>query len=293
MIISASRRTDIPAFYSAWLVNRIRAGSCEVANPYRRTQIKRVSLLPGDVDAMVFWTRYPRPLLPYLDELDQRGYRYYFQYTLTHYPRAIEPRRPALIAAVHTFRELAEKIGAQRVIWRYDPIYLSAGTPPNYHRENFQELAEALQGFSHRCVISLFDEYPKISRRVRHLSGYEPFHSSDVAYRSQEDELVRDLAKIAASNAMQIYSCAEENNLACYGVRKGKCIDDELLRQLFGLKLPDKKNSGQRKTCGCIVSQDIGRYDTCVFGCQYCYATRSFLKARQNYSLHNARSPSL
>ena len=138
MIISASRRTDIPAFYSEWMLHRLKAGYCTVANPFNRNQVSRISLRPEDVDAIVFWTRNPRPLMRYIPELDSQGYRYYFQFTILGYPREIDPKSPTAAAAVQTFHELSERLGPTRVIWRYDPIVFTGLTPPAFHRENFQ-----------------------------------------------------------------------------------------------------------------------------------------------------------
>ena len=145
MIISASRRTDIPAFYAPWFMNRMRAGYCTVPNPFNRSQVSRISLRPEDVDVIVFWTRNPRPLLPALDELDDRGYRYYFQYTLLDNPRTLDPKSPPVDAAIATFQTLAERIGPARVIWRYDPSVLSSATGADFHLERYARIAAALR----------------------------------------------------------------------------------------------------------------------------------------------------
>ena len=159
MIVSASRRSDIPAFYAQWFINRIRGGYCTVPNPFNPRQVSRVSLLPEDLDVIVFWTRNPRPLFPYLDELDQRGCRYYFQYTLLGYPAQIDPHSPPRAAAISTFEELAVRIGPQRVIWRYDPLVFSKLTGADYDAENYARLAAALNGATQRSVVSLVDMY--------------------------------------------------------------------------------------------------------------------------------------
>ena len=146
MIISASRRTDIPAFYADWFINRVREGSCEVPNPFNPRQVATISLKPEDVDSIVFWTRSPRPLFRHLRELDGRGFFYYFQYTLLDYPAVIDSHTPPAWRALDTFRALADRIGPERVVWRYDPIVLSEITPPEYHLETFGRLAAALRG---------------------------------------------------------------------------------------------------------------------------------------------------
>jgi hypothetical protein len=293
MIISASRRTDIPAFYAAWLIKRIRQGECQVVNPYRRDQIKRVSLLPGDVDEIVFWTRHALPLLPFLDELDQRGFRYYFQYTLTDYPRALELKAPSLAAALGSFQALAKKIGKERVIWRYDPIYLSQATTIDFHRRNFQTLARTLRGYSQRCVVSLFDDYAKARSRLSRNPEFTPLVETSDEFRTILDILMPELVEIAADNQFEMVSCAEKVDMLPYGITPGKCVDDNLIRQVFGLSLEYKKDPGQRLACRCLPSQDIGRYDTCPFGCQYCYANRSFEQAARYFKSHNSDQANL
>lgn len=288
MIISASRRTDIPAFYAPWMIKRVRQGACQVVNPYRQDQIKRVSLLPGDVDVVVFWTRHALPLLPFLDELDQRGYRYYFQYTLTNYPRLLEQRTPSLEAALRSFQALAQKIGKERVIWRYDPIYLSECTSLDFHRRNFQTIATALRGYSQRCVVSLFDNYAKSRSRLSVTPSLVPLAEGSDSFREAVNALMPDLAAMAEDHQFELVSCAEDVDLQPYGIYPGKCVDDDLIRRVFGLDLHSKKDPGQRLTCQCLPSQDIGCYDTCLFGCQYCYANRSFERARRYFSMHES-----
>lgn len=294
MIISASRRTDIPAFYAGWFMRRIRAGFCTVPNPFNPKQVSRISLLPEDVEVLVFWTRNPRPLLPYLDELEQRGYRYYFQYTLLNYPRPIETSTPALAAALDSFRVLAERVGPQRVIWRYDPILFSSLTGAAFHQETFQRLAESLQSFTQRVVISVLTRYPKLEARFQRLAE-QGIEVLDASARQGERfaDFMRQLAVIAKARGMDIFSCASELDLQPYGIRPGKCIDAEYIAEVFGLQVSGRKDSSQRQFCGCVVSRDIGMYDSCLFGCQYCYATTSFERARANHAQHDPHSPSL
>jgi hypothetical protein len=159
MIISASRRTDIPAFYAEWMVNRVRAGFCTVPNPFNRHQVSCVSLRPEDVDAIVFWTRNPRPLIPRLGELDHCGLRYYFQFTILGYPRELDPKSPSVGAAVEAFKDLSGRLGPRRVIWRYDPLIFTSLTTAGFHRENYGRLAEALRGHTRRSVVSVVDIY--------------------------------------------------------------------------------------------------------------------------------------
>lgn len=294
MIISASRRTDIPAFYAEWFMNRIRAGCCTVPNPYNRKQVTRVSLTPENVDAIVFWTRHPRPLLPHLRELDARGYRYYFQYTLLDNPRIFEPQNPAFTTALDTFRALADHVGPERVIWRYDPIVLSSVTGPDFHTITYAHIAAALDGYTQRSVISFVDDYRKIGPRMAALAQQGiVFTTYDGTPDAGIDAMLRAMVDAATAHGMTLQSCAESRDIARCGIQPGKCIDDNLLRRVFGLDVSRRKDPSQREHCGCVVSRDIGSYDTCLFGCQYCYATNSFSRAKLNHRQHNPQSPSL
>ena len=292
MIISASRRTDIPAFYAQWMINRIKVGYCTVPNPFNRRQVSRISLRPEDVDVIVFWTRNPAPLLPHLAEIQQHIPNFYFQFTILGYPRKIDPNSPSVTAAVAAFKELSDRIGPGRVIWRYDPLVFTSLTDAEFHRQNYGQLAGMLKQYTTRSIVSLMDRYRKAERRLKALD------TTDAAMKSWTQEQVRDLmqdlADVARDNGMEIFSCAEEMDLSTSGVRPGKCIDDGLIVQEFNTLVKNKKDPSQRDACGCIVSRDIGMYDSCLFGCQYCYATQSFERAKKNYTEeHDPDSPSL
>jgi hypothetical protein len=291
MIISASRRTDIPAFYADWFVNRIRAGFCTVPNPFNPSQVARISLKPEDVDVIVFWTRNPRPLTPHLGELDARGYRYYFQYTLLDNPRPIDPHVPPVEGSLKTFCELAGHVGPERVIWRYDPIVFSNVTGREFHQQTYERIAQALRGYTHRSVISILDVYHKAEKRLKALAQ----HGIELATLDRDDrgKLMRALVEIAARNDIEITSCAEQIALQPYGIRPGKCVDDEYIGRVFGLDVTHAKDPSQRLACGCVISRDIGMYNSCLFGCQYCYATSSLERAKVNHAQHHPDSPSL
>lgn len=281
MIISASRRTDIPAFYSRWLMNRLKGGYVDVVNPFNPNQVRRVDLIPEAVHAIVFWTRNARPILKYLSEIDRAGYRYYFLYTITGYPKELEENLPSPKVAIRTFKELSDSIGPKRVICRYDPIILSSITDRDYHRHNFERIAGALSGYTTRVIISFVDIYRKVRRKLRKLSDEKKVEWYDIG--SQEGvELAAELKEIAESLGLGIRSCAEEIDLTAAGIIPGKCIDNELLNLLFDLKLPYKKDPHQRKSCLCTRSVDIGAYDTCGYRCIYCYANSSFERGKAN-----------
>lgn len=294
MIISASRRTDIPAFYSEWFMNRVKAGYCAVPNPFNRNQVSYVSLDPKDVDVIVFWTRNPKPLFPHLDTLTELGFRYYFQYTVMNNPREIDPKSPPVESAIRTFQKLSEKLGPEKVIWRYDPMVFSETTGAQFHREAFESIAHSLQGYTQRVVVSIVDDYRKARKRMRELAAQG---INIVPYDGQSsdrfDSLMRTISAIAGDSGMEIVSCAEDFDLRQYNISPGKCIDDELIMRVFNLDVVHKKDKAQREACGCVTSKDIGMYDSCLFGCQYCYATQSFDLAKTNFTEHNPASPSI
>jgi len=293
MIISCSRRTDIPAAYSRWLLQRLAAGYCVVPNPANPNQVTRVSLKPEDVDVIVFWSKNPAPLIPHLAGLDAQGYRYYFQFTLNGYDRMIEPNVPDLEAGIEAFRTLSRLIGSNRVIWRYDPIILSRKTDVNYHIERFSLISRALAGCTRRVVVSIVDPYRRTERGFRILdrNGYEV--QRDLSRSEALGALISRLAQIARQSAFEIQSCAEEIDLRPSGVQPGKCIDDALIERAFGLRVSGSKDPSQRPLCGCVKSRDIGMYDSCPEGCRYCYATHSHAGRIHTVPRHDENSPSL
>lgn len=291
MIVSASRRTDILAFYSEWFINRIREGFLLTRNPFNTNQIKRVSLKPEDVDMLVFWTRNPSKFMPFLPEMNAQGYRYYFQYTITGYPRTIEKSVPNPRHAIETFIELSQKIGSDKVVWRYDPILLSNLLPLDEHKRLFSKIAGMLAGKTSRVVISFADFYKKTEKNLKQVDGLV---YSDITLQQEPlMELSAYIAKVAAAHGMEINSCAEAVNVASAGIPHGKCIDETLIKNVFGLSLDGKKDRSQREECGCIKSIDIGVYNTCLHGCSYCYATFNHDAVIKNQQKHDPSSPFL
>ncbi len=291
IIISASRRTDIPAFYGDWFMKRIREGYCTVFNPFNRNQVTNVSLKPNEVDVLVFWTKNPQPFLPYLEELDSLGYRYYFQYTLNGYPIELEPHLPDLRSRIQTFKSLAEIIGPDRVIWRYDPIIVSNMTGYDYHKRVFQEIAEGLKGSTKRVVISLVDSYRKAASQFKRLAK-EGVHIAEGIDSVYLEDLMRTLVRISSKNGFEIFSCAETIDLSPFGVLPGKCIDDQYIKRVFGVNVISTKDKSQRLECGCVQSKDVGVYATCLHGCRYCYAG-TIQTGLKNYKEHEPDSSSL
>lgn len=293
MIISASRRTDIPAFFSEWFINRIRERYCCTVNPFNKNQVSRVSLDPHDVDAIVFWTKDAEPITKYLDELDERGYKYYFQYTLTGYSKVWEPNIPNLGQSVETFINLSRKIGNQKVIWRYDPIIFSNVTDYDYHYKNFIKLVNLLKGSTARVVISILDDYRGSRGRINELQKIGIKLIDEPTYNDSFKNLMRDMHSYAGQNGIEMFSCAEPIDLREYGIMHGKCIDDNYIKKVFNIDVNHAKDRNQRKECGCVESKDIGAYDTCLHGCKYCYANRSQIIVEKNHKEHMVNSPSL
>ena len=260
-------------------------------NPFNRDQISRVSLCAEEVEAFVFWTRNPRPLMGHMDELDDLGCRYCFLFTLTGYPPPIDPGSPSPAQSIKTFLDLSARVGSQRIVWRYDPIVLSRLSGTGFHVNNFRQIAKELKGAVQRCVISFVKPYRKTRAR---LAAAAPGGSDPVDFGSLEvRDLLNAMSEIARENLMEIFSCASEQDLSEFGISQSRCIDAELLSNLFGIEVSAPKDPYQRKECGCATSRDIGVYDTCLFGCSYCYATSSPERARANYARHDPQSPCL
>jgi len=284
MIISCSRRSDIPAFYSDWFFNRLREGYVLVRNPMNARQVRKVSLVLPDVDCIVFWTKDPSPMLERLHLL--KDYHYYFQFTLTPYGKDIEPHLPPKADLADTFIRLSDKIGKKRIVWRYDPILLSANINIDYHIDRFHNLAMQLSGHTEKCMISFLDIY-------RHIRGRMADHSVRPPEESEMRTLAESFARIAASFGMKAETCAEKIDLADSGIEHGSCIDARLISDLTGRKLTMAKDKYQRELCGCAASVDIGEYNTCGHLCTYCYANVSRKKIETNRTLHRAESPLL
>lgn len=286
MIISASRRTDIPAFFASWFMARLREGFAYVRNPMNYRQVSVVPLQKEAVDCLVFWSKNPNPLLPYLREIEERGYCFYFQFTLTPYDNSIERDLPPKEEIVDTFRKVAEALGAKRVIWRYDPIFVSQRIDVDYHLRQFERLARELKGYTERCVFSFLDFYRKIRKNTGAL-GIREISSLELAV------LGEGLGRLGAAFGLEMCTCAEAFDLSFYGIKKGKCIDDGLITALTGKPLAAKKDRSQRLECGCVQSVDLGAYNTCGHQCLYCYANDRPQAIRKNRERYDLGSPLL
>ena len=286
MLISASRRTDIPACYPLWFLNRMREGYVLVPNPRNPRQLSRISLSRDDAEGIVFWTKNPLPLLPYLDELFGFGIPLGFQFTLTPYGRDIEPNLPDKEDLMQAFCALSERLGPEKMVWRYDPVLLSHDWTIQRHLAAFSEIAGRLKGRTGRCVFSFIDWYQKLSPAGKALAAH--------SWTEEEKRAVaQGCSSIANKYGMKLSACCENADLNRWGVIQEPCISEEFAESIIGAPVRGKKDPRQRTACGCIQSADVGSYDSCRNGCLYCYANSSEQAVFRNTSRHCADSPTL
>lgn len=266
MIISASRRTDIPAFFSDWIINRLKEQYAYVRNPMNIHQVSKINLSPDIVDCIVFWSKNPKPMLEKINLLE--NYMFYFQFTLNAYEEDLEANLPSLQTRINTFQTLSNCIGKERVVWRYDPIIINEKYSIDWHIENFKYLADQLYPYTEKVTISFIDLYTKIFHNIKGKNIYE------LTYK-QKDILAKNFSEIAHSHNIKIDTCAEDIDLSSYGISHARCIDDRLISKLLNCSMDVEKDKNQRLECGCIASIDLGLYNTCQNGCVYCYANHN------------------
>ena len=302
VIISASRSTDVPAFYAEWFIERLRSGYVVWKNPFNQQQMY-VSF--KNCKVIVFWTKNPKPLMPFLQELDERGIHYYFQFTLNDYEKeGFEPNLPPFGERIETFRELSARIGREKVIWRFDPMIVTPWLSPCELLKRVRETGNLLRNYTDKLVFSFvdIDIYRKVQRNLIRVTSHfseKTIHRAELTIE-QKIEIAEGLKDIRAcwkreEWGISLATCTEMVDLEQYGIQHNRCIDGELMKRLFqedtalvhylnyGTLLNDSsllplsvekmKDKGQRKACGCMVSKDIGMYGTCRHFCVYCYAT--------------------
>lgn len=285
MILSVSRRTDIPNYYSEWFLNRVKEGFLYVRNPMNPRQISKVSLSPKDIDCIVFWTKNPEPMLQRLDELND--YNFYFQFTLTGYGRDMEPGVPhKKESVIPVFQKLSDKIGREKMVWRYDPIIFTDKYTPQYHLKAIRQIAGALHGYTNKCVISFVDIYAK---NKKNLEALDPFFLTD----RELALFAGEIAHIAGEHHMEAATCAEKSDLSSCGIKHNCCIDKELISRITGCGIRGNKDKNQRKECGCMESIDVGTYNSCKNGCLYCYANATREQVSRTCGLFDPHSPLL
>ena len=282
MLIFASGRTDIPAFYSEWFMNRVRAGFVDVRNPYYGEHVSRYKLTRDLVDCFIFCTKNPAPILPYLDELKSREIGMYFHVTITPYEKDIEPNVPEKSAVMDSFIELSKALGKDKVCWRYDPIFINEKYSVSFHIKAFRAMAEKLRDSTDRCIISFIDLYQKTKKN---FPGVKEVSENDQKF------LASSLSRIAFENGIKIESCAEKTDLTSCGVEPGACVSRETVEKAAGIHLLPKIGvSVLRKHCLCLPTNDIGAYNSCPHLCKYCYANYDARLVEKNYARHNPKS---
>ncbi len=285
MIISASRRTDIPAFYSDWFYNRIAEGFALVRNPMNPRQVSRIRLDPESVDCFVFWTKFPGDFIKKLDRL--QNYKYYFHFTQTPYGQDVERNVPPGSLVIEVFRKLSDIIGPERIIWRYDPVILNEKAfSIDFHLEKFKVLCDKIGNYTRKCIISFYDHYKFAALNAKQLGLIDI--SPDTM-----GTIASGLVNIARDYELAIETCAESTDFTHIGVPHGKCVDDRLISKILGYDIEIKKDKNQREHCGCVKSVDIGAYSTCLHHCLYCYATRNHEAAQKHFQKHDPGSPLL
>ena len=284
MILNTGQRTDIPAFYSEWFMNRVREGFVMVRNPYNQSAVTRFEIRPDLVDMIGFCTKNPIPMLPYIAELNESGYAQYWQVTITPYGRDIEPGVPDKREIVAAFKKLSALAGKDRTVWRYDPIFLDSKYTGEFHRQVFERFARDLSGWTDYCVISFIDIYPKVRRN---------FPEARELSQDQKTALGKDLIAIAAANKMTIRTCGEGDFLAAYGAECGGCMTPAIYEKALGQPLYFPKFTPSRSECACYLSCDIGAYSSCRHFCRYCDANSDWRAVKQNAARHDPRSPFL
>lgn len=284
MIVSASYKTDIPAFYGRWFRSRLRAGFCKMVNPYNAHQITTVSLKPEDVSGIVFWTKNIGPFFDGLADVHERGIPFIVQYTINGYPRLLESRVIEAERSVEHFRRVSDTYGSRIPVWRYDTIVFSSETPPDFHRRNFESLAAGMEGFTDEVVVSFAQIYKKTLRNMNQAAKEHGFTWSDPP---DEDKLalLRDLVPMASARGITLKVCSQKAYVVD-GIGEARCVDAERIMAVAGRWL-EGKQKGNRKECGCFYSKDIGDYDTCPHGCVYCYAVNSRDLATRRYREHD------
>lgn len=282
MILHTGLRTDIPAFYSEWFVNRLKEGFVMVRNPYNPAQVTKYRISPEVVDLISFCTKNPAPFLPYMDFLKEYG-QYWFV-TITPYGKEIEPKVPDKEMVMKSFKKLSQIVGINSVGWRYDPIFISEKYTIERHIEDFETMARNLSGYTNTCVISFVDLYQKVLRNFPEVKEVK---------REERIELAKEFVRIGSQYNINIKSCAEGTELAEFGVDCDGCMTVDVYEKALDCSLRVPKTKGARSECGCLLGCDIGAYNTCGHLCRYCYANYDAQTVVENMRSHNPKSPLL
>lgn len=285
MIISASYKTDIPAFYGQWFVNRLAAGYCLMRNPMNRKVI-RVPMTPDQVDGIVFWTKNFRPFMKHVPAVVASGIPFIVQYTINGYPKSLENHVVDWRKSVESVREMANRFGPRCVIWRYDTIIYSSETPREFHLDNFARIADSLQGTTDEVVISFMQLYRKTERNLSKMASDQGNCWWDPPVEEKR-ALAAELFELAKARNITLTICSQPEIATVQP--SSRCIDSQRLAEVGGRRF-NAKTVGNRPGCECAASRDIGDYDTCPHGCVYCYAVRSHDLAVRRFRSHDPDS---
>lgn len=283
MIINTGQRTDIPAFYAKWFINRIKEGYVLVRNPYYPNLVTKFSLDPKVVDVIGFCTKNPRPMLPYLDELSK--YKQFWYVTITTYGRDLEPNVPYLLDVIEDFKTLSLRLGKYAVGWRFTPIIITPNYPKERHLKAFEYIASRLAGYTKLAVFGFVDLYDKLKK-----------NHPEIQDASDDDKvyLAKEFQKLAKKYNMELRLCSKEKWLKNYGIDVDGCMRLEDYERSAGVKLkPTSKMQARRGYCACLLSNDIGSYNSCMHLCKYCYANGNSKMVLSNYQNHDDNSPFL
>lgn len=291
MIISASRRTDIPAFYGRWFMDKISRGQVIVRNPFNGVE-ENILLSPHSIDGIVFWSRNFAPMIENYKNLLDLGYSFYFQFTIIGYPAWLDPGSPPVAKAAKTAATLSRLFGPRSVVWRYDPVALTSKTDASWHIDNFKTLLKLMAGSTDTCVISFIDRYKKMDKKIFPLLKKRGVTFCDPSTK-ELGKLAEEMRGLAQNYGIAVTACCEPEIIAVTTIEKNACID---IKRLSDISVTDFSTTPKRPTrtgCGCWASKDIGAYDTCISGCAYCYATGSNEKGKENYAKIDAKNLSL
>jgi len=317
IIISASRATDIPSYYSDWLINSLKRGYVARLNPFNR---KKYYISFQNARLIVFWTKNPEPMISKLKKINEMNYNYYFQFTLNDYPNKLEPNIPSLQKRIKTFKNLSNIIGKEKIIWRFDPLILTEDIDIDNLVSRIENVGSQIKNYTEKLVISFADikVYKKVQNNLkRNNINYKIFN------KEKMKEIAGKIAELINKWDMKVATCAESIDLSEYNISHNKCIDDNLIEKLYPndeklmkflygrnynkwIKSRSKlnfdtndiskkklKDPGQREACGCIKSKDIGMYNTCKNLCTYCYANYSKKVVNKNYRKHDLKGESI
>lgn len=283
MIVSASYKTDIPAFYGEWFRRRLEAGFCRMVNPYNN-RTATVPLNRDAVDGFVFWTRNLGPFTGALDAVAARGFPFVVQYTVTGYPRGLDAATIEAERAIGHIASVAARFGRRAAVWRYDPVVFSSLTPADWHRATFARLAARLAGAVDEVVVSVMQPYRKTGRNLDAAAGAQGFAWRDPP-ADEKRALLVDLAAVAADQGLRFAVCGQPE-LVAPGAAEARCIDAARLSDVAGRPIRAARKP-HRPTCACDASRDIGDYNTCPHGCVYCYAVQSRTLAKRRFAAHD------